>query len=65
MAATPEGLAPGAQGGTLMKAKVTILEVIDRPSYELISVAGPDRPIYVGSQKWRERQAANPKENNQ
>jgi hypothetical protein len=48
-----------------MKAKVTILEVIDRPSYELISVAGPDRPIYVGSQKWRERQAANPKENNQ
>jgi hypothetical protein len=46
-----------------MKAKVTVCEVTKRPTYELVSLAGDDRPVYVGSTKWRE-QAANPKESN-
>jgi hypothetical protein len=37
-------------------AKITILEVTNRPTYELVSVAGPERPIYIGSTEWRERQ---------
>ena len=32
-------------------AKVTIFEVTHRPCYELVSMAGPDRPIYVGQKR--------------
>jgi hypothetical protein len=39
-----------------LTAKISILEVTNRPTYELVSLAGPDRPIYIGSREWRERQ---------
>jgi hypothetical protein len=36
-------------------AKVVIPEVTNRPTYELVTRAGGDRPVYVGSAKWREQ----------
>jgi len=44
-----------------MKAKVTVFEVTKRPTYELVTAAGDDRPVYIGSREWREQ--ANPKDN--
>jgi hypothetical protein len=38
--------------------KITIFEVTKRPTYELVTVAGGDRPIYIGSTEWRVRQQA-------
>ena len=39
-----------------MAMKITIYEVVKRPTYELITAAGGDRPVYVGSREWREQQ---------
>jgi len=39
-----------------MNSKVTIFEVTKRPGYELVTAAGGDRPAYVGSREWNERQ---------
>jgi len=38
--------------------KIPIFEVTKRSGYELVTAAGDDRPIYVGSREWRERQQA-------
>ena len=37
-----------------MKAKVTVFEVTKRPTYELVTAAGDDRPVYIGSRKWQD-----------
>ena len=39
--------------------RVVILEVTNRPTYELVTRAGGDRPVYVGSAEWQERNRDN------
>jgi len=46
------------------KAQVVILEVTKRTGYELVTVAGGDRPAYVGTREWRERQQQSGKPDN-
>jgi hypothetical protein len=36
-------------------ARVKIYAVIHRRIYELVSRAGPDRPVYVGSREWQQQ----------
>jgi len=43
-----------AQGESM--TRVAVFEVIVRPGYELVTAAGDDRPAYVGSRVWNERQ---------
>jgi hypothetical protein len=38
-------------------SKIVIFEVAKRPAYELVTAAGDDRPVYVGSSKWYQQQA--------
>jgi len=39
--------------------KIVIYEVINRQNYELVTAAGDDRPIYIGSREWQEQQKYN------